>query len=214
MAPRTLASTWRHFERLARAYLREDKPRKKVVPELDELGRKVNKSRIVDALAMIMVQNHHGLEDVSVQFVAADENGEYPEWESRFDEEERVIVLNPVGIVRFVYECQEAADKLRTPDARESFKTYRLHAYLAELAKLPSQLALYLHLLREVARQLQVTHVERKGGGTEEVDDERYMRLLWAFKEMEHFFADEHGVSLRSEYGILWYESDWIIGKK
>jgi len=214
MAPRTLASTWRHFEKLARAYLRGEKPRKKVVVDLDELSGKVNKSRIVEALAMIMVQNRHGLEEVVVRFAASGEDGVYPDWESRFDEEAGVIELNPVGIVRFVHECQDAAEKLRTPDARESFKTYRLHAYLAELAKLPSQLALYLHLLREVARQLQVTHVERKGGGTEEVDDERYMTLLWAFKEIEHFFADEHGVSLRSEYGILWYESDWIIGKK
>lgn len=214
MAPRTLSSTWRSFEKLARAYLRGEKPRAEVVAELDELGRKVNKSRIVEALAMIMVHPHHGLDEVSVQFALADENGDYPAWETDFDEEARVILLNPVEIVRFVQECQEAADKLRTPDARASFKKYRLHAYMVELAKLPSQLALYLHLLREVARQLQVTQVERKGGGSEEVDDVRYMRLLWAFKEMEQFFAREHGISLRSEYGLLWYESDWIVGKR
>jgi hypothetical protein len=214
MAPRTLASTWRNFEKLARAYLRGEKARSETAAALDELGEKVNKSRIVEALAMIMVHPHQGLEDVTVRFALSGEGGEYPEWETAFDEESRSIILNPVGIVRFVQECQEAAGKLRTPDARESFKKYRLHAYLAELAKLPSQLALYLHLLREVACQLQVTQVERKGGGSEEVDDVRYMRLLWAFKEMEQFFAREQGISLRSEYGFLWYESDWIVGKK
>jgi len=215
MAPRTLASTWRNFEKLARAYLHGEKNRAEVVAGLDELGRKVNKARIVEALAMIMVQSHHELEDVGVRFaVSAEGEDEYPDWETRFDEEERMVVLNPIGIVRFVHECQHAADTLRTADARASFKKYRLQAYLVELAKLPSQLALYLHLLREVACQLQVTIVERKGGGSEEVDDVRYMRLLWAFKELEQFFALEHGISLRSEYGLLWYESDWIVGKR
>ena len=79
---------------------------------------------------------------------------------------------------------------------------------------MPSQLMLYLQLLVQVADALGVTHVERKGGGTEEVDDERYMVLLWGFKQLETLFEDSKGITLRSEYGILWYESDWIIGKK
>jgi hypothetical protein len=38
--------------------------------------------------------------------------------------------------------------------------------------------------------------------------------MLWAFKELENFFRSTTGVSLRSEYAILWYESDWFLGKK
>ena len=40
------------------------------------------------------------------------------------------------------------------------------------------------------------------------------MSLLWAFKELESFFSELNGLSLRSEYSILWYESDWVMGKE
>ena len=65
MAPRTLASTWKHFERLDRKY-RKAPPatRQDAIDAVDELCEKTNHSRIVDALASLFVRNYQGLEDV------------------------------------------------------------------------------------------------------------------------------------------------------
>jgi hypothetical protein len=38
--------------------------------------------------------------------------------------------------------------------------------------------------------------------------------LLWAFKHLEAVLREVKGISLRSEYRILWYESDWVIGRR
>jgi hypothetical protein len=39
------------------------------------------------------------------------------------------------------------------------------------------------------------------------------MNLLWGFKEVERMYREMKGVNIRAEYGVLWYESDWYVGK-
>lgn len=213
MAPRTLASSWKQYERIFSRGNGAGVLSPETVKALDVLGEKTNGSRITEALASLFVQPYQGMDEANVEFLTTD-GGPYPDWPAQFDEERKVIVVNPVGVLRFCRECEEAVEALSTAEARESFPSYRYRAYLAELRKLPTQLLLFLQVLREVARSRKITRIEKKGGEIETADDERYLHLLWAFKELEGFFSESNGVNLRSEHGILWYESDWVIGKR
>ena len=213
MAPRTLSSSWKQYERILAKANGGGVLAPETVAALDLLGEKTNGSRITDALASLFVQPYQGMDEANVRFLTSD-GVAYPDWSAQFDEERKLIMVNPVGVLRFCRECEEAVGALATTEARESFPSYRYRAYLAELRKLPTQLLLFLQVLREVARSRKITRIEKKGGEIETADDERYLHLLWAFKELEGFFSESNGVNLRSEYGIFWYESDWVIGKR
>ncbi len=211
MARRTLSSTWKQFTRLHRQIEKTAGPDPKRIGEFNDLVEKVNASRIGDALATLFVRPH-GLEEYNVLFAPA-ENGQFPEWKTCRNEEKNEIWVNVDGVFKFVEECHEAAAVLKTPEARQSFQRYRFQAYLAELGKLPARYVMFLLILREVAQVRKVTDVEKKGGEIEVQEGKIYLELLWAFKELENFFQRNNGLHLRSEYGILWLESDWFVGK-
>jgi len=212
MAPRTLSSTWKQFEKLGKRYEGSPTRKKADVEALDDLSRRINSSKIVDAIATLFVQKHQGMEGARIEFVTSS-RGKYPDWATSYSSEENVIHINPIGIFRFYRECQESVRSLKTSVARENFRTYRYQAYLAELRKLPTEHLLFLQVLKEVAKARQITQAEKRGGGLEESEDDSYMVLLWAFKELENLFAETTGLSLRSEYTISWYESDWFLGQ-
>lgn len=211
MARRTLASTWRNFERLVRQYDKAERKDTAKLEELQELARKINKSKITRALTTLFIEPYD-LENTSVVFWISD-NGSVPDWQTRFDEENRKIQICVLGIFDFIGRCMEAAESLETPEARRTFQLYRYRAYLAELSKLPGQYFLFLMILREVASIKHITDVEKKGGEVEVAEGEEYLKLLWAFKELEAFFRRSNGLDIRSEYQILWLESDWFVGK-
>ena len=211
MARRTLATTWSGFERLVRLHAKAAEKGGSKLDAIDELVRKSNASRIVEALATLFVQPY-GLTDVTVKF-AESEKGKFPEWQSDYDEENGIIWVNVLGVFQFLDECTKAVETLKTPEARKSFQDYRYQAYLAQLVKLPSRYVLFLLTLRQVAAAQRITDVEKKGGEIEVAKGETYLQLLWAFKELEAFFRRTSGLDLRSEYGMLWLESDWFVGK-
>lgn len=211
MAPRTLASTWRQFEKLAKSYLGEG--RATDGRQIRELAEKVNKSRIAEALETMFLVPYAGLDKATIRFLEVVGDEPYPDWDMRYDAAANTIEINPVGVVGFVLRCDDASAKLATPEARRDFATYRLNAYMAELRKLPSRLLLFILVLRKVAEILKVTEVEKRGGETEDVDDGGYMNLLWGFKEAERVYREMKGLNIRAEYGLLWYESDWYVGR-
>ena len=216
MAPRTLSSTWRQLEKLARDITAADPPPVGPIRALQDLSEKANRSKVVQALQTLFVIDHFGMGDVSVRFVGGREAAESAE-ATRYDGEGKVILLNPVGVVRFIDQCSGCVEHLKTRDTRESFQRHRLCAYQAELSKLPSQLILFLTLLRQVADVVDVTKSDRRGSaGTlvEPEEDKPYLLLLWAFKQLESVLRDVKGLNLRSEYHILWYESDWVTGRR
>lgn len=214
MAPRTLASTWRQFEKLAKAYLNQAPGADPDGEPLRDLAERVNKSRIAEALATMFLAPYAGFEETGIRFLEAAAGSPYPdEWDTRFDEEGNILEINPVGVLGFTRRCDDAFERLATPEARRDFATYRLNAYMAELRKLPSRLLLFILILRKVAEVLKITEVEKRGGETEDVDDGGYMNLLWGFKEVERMYREMKGVSIRAEYGVLWYESDWYVGR-
>jgi len=218
MAPRSLSSTWRSFERLLNKYVASDPPAQAVVDDLVQLAEKVNASRIIGALSYLFITPYTEMEETQVAFLAP-EGGKFPDWPIQYDEEADLITINPYGVYLFCRLCAEAPERLKTPEARANFPVYRYHAYLAELAKLPNHYILFLILLNQVAKHRRIHLAEKKSGGTEPPDNgiaegREYMNLLWAFKELEVFYRNTNGLSMRVEYGILWQEADWFGGKK
>jgi len=219
MSRRTLATTWSSFERLVRLHAKslaktgDGKAAKGggKTEAIDELIRKSNASRIGEALATLFV-HPYGMTEATVQF-AESTKGKFPDWNTTYDENKGVIWVNVLGVFRFLDECAAAVETLKTPEARKSFQDYRYQAYLAQLGKLPSRNVLFLLILRQVAAAQHITDVEKKGGEIEVAKGEVYLQLLWAFKELESFFRRTSGVDLRAEFGILWLESDWYVGK-
>ncbi len=231
MAPRTLTTTWKNFEKLFRQYEKSGRSDEKRVAAIDDLVAKTNKSRIVDALATLFV-TPYGIANGKVVLVGT-ENGAFPEWRTRSEapdkdkEKDRsrandkpsdeteptTIFINVMGVFDFLIEAGEAIERLKTPEARKSFQEYRYTAYMAQMSKLPPKFILFLLIMREVADLKRITDVEKKGGAIEAAAGERYLQLLWAFKELESFFKRTNGLDLRAEFGILWLESDWFVGQ-
>ena len=213
MAVRTLNTTWKQLEKLVEK-LSSKKSGKGSIEAVDDLCRKTNESKIVDAMASLLV-TPYGMEGTKVR-LAVSEGGKFPEWVVNFDEEGKVIQINSIGIFQFADECAKMKLRLSTPEAKESFQGYRLLSFMAELGKIPSRLILFLHILGQVARCKEICKADKRGGGTVAVDSaetEQYLVLLWALKELETFYLESTGTSLRSEYGILWYEAEWVTGK-
>ena len=216
MAPRTLPSTWRQFEKLAREINRSNPPTEKQLSTLSDLTVRANRSRITHALETLFVQEYLGMDEVSVQFMGVAE-AMTSGLTSAYNPEEKTILLNPLAIVRFIDECQRCMTAMSERGDEETFEHYRLDAYRAELSKLPSQMILFLALLQQVAELMDVTKADKRGSKSpvhEIEEDKPYLKLLWAFKQLEAVFREMKGISLRSEYSILWYEADWIRGRK
>ncbi len=210
MAKRTLASTWRNIERLFEQHCRRSDDVK--LDDLNDLLHKVNQTTVVEALATLLVNPYHGLEEATLRFALLPDR-QPPPWKTSFSGEENRLYVNVLGVFDFRRECEEAQDRLATPEARRSFHLYRYHAFMTELLKLPTHLMLFLLILEKVADVQDVSRVEKRGGDAEENEGRAYLHLLWAFKELEQFIHRNKGVDLRSEYGILWLESDWFVGR-
>ncbi len=212
MAARTLSSTWKNFEKLSKKLFDSESPNGEITA-INDLSERTNNSKICDAIATLFVQSHQGMENVTVEFLAT-ADFKAPTWATSFSIDDKKIIVNPLGIFLFQQECRACVKRIKTRAARDSFLSYRYCAYLAELRKLPSQHLMFLNVLNEVAHSSEISKVEKKGGDIELAEDERYMNLLWAFNQLEKTIEELQGVNLRSKYSILWYESDWIIGKK
>jgi len=210
---RTSGMSWIQLEKLALAYKR--KPTATAALALDRGMRK--SGDFIDTLSEHFVRTQGSLEDCSASFRFSEE-GQFPEWACHFDAEKRVFELNPVGVVGFHDECTRAQEALLTQEGRGTFTMYRLYAYMAELNKLPSKYLPFLMLFREKARVLEVTQVERRRGNITPVvvdsEEDMYLCLLWAFKELEVAIQRLSGINLRTDLNITWFESEWITGVK
>ncbi len=214
MAARTLGTTWKQMEKLvAKLFLK--KAPKGAVEAVDDLCRKTNESRIVDAMVSLLVTPYGGLEGTRIRFATS--NGKaFPDWITDYNAEAKTIEVNSVGIIKFAADCHASVKTLATPAAKESFQGYRLISFMAELGKIPTRLTLFLLILVQVARCKEICKADKRGGAAAVADSpetEQYQTLLWAFKELETFYRETTGINLRSEYNILWYESEWIAGK-
>lgn len=213
-APRTLASTWTQYEKLAKAYIQETKDRSDVINSLNNNATKANQAKIGEAISKLFFPNYPNFESTATKFYIhpSTEPEDYPLWCTAYEEETNTVIINPLAIFQFIEECNEAEELLAQPKIRRSFMRYRYYAFLTELRKLPSRILMFLLVLQRIALTKKIADVETKGGVIEAADGEEYLTLLWAFKELESFLINTNGLNLRSEYKVSWYESDWSIG--
>ena len=165
----------------------------------------------IETFARLFIKPLVGMQDMTARFVLS-EDGQYPEWACKLDEESKTFLLNPLGVLSFLDECEQASTTMQTQEGRENFKTFRLLAYMTELKKLPLKYLAFLCLFREVARVTEVTRTDKRrtvhNPPTEA--EEAYMSYLWSFKELESAVQTISNVDLRADYKISWYESEWI----
>ena len=207
MAKRTLQSCWKQYEKFANDYLKQNKSAEECQQKLNELTEKVNEDKIGTNLFTIFVEPHLPL-DMDVVFDSDLSEG-LPEWQTKYDQDKKLIMINPVSVVKFINEAK--AVEIKEEDY-EDFLHLRYISFLKELSKLPSIFILFMLLLQRTAYLLEVAHLEKRGGIVEVAEGEAYHTLLWAFKELENL-GPKLGKNVRSDFGVLWYESEWITGR-
>ena len=130
----------------------------------------------------------------------------------------RVFFPNKDTNTRHHHECirlsyaQDAKDVEIKEEDYEDFLHLRYISFLKELSKLPSIFILFMLVLQRTAYLLEVAHLEKRGGIVEVAEGEAYHTLLWAFKELENL-GPKLGKNVRADFGVLWYESEWITGR-
>lgn len=211
MARRTLSSCWKQFNKLSSDYLTEKRPREECLEKLRDLTAKSNNDQIGDqTLAPLFVKPYVVVPLSLVLTSEMGEDGEEPKWQTHFDPETNTISLHPLTCCRFIRDIGE----LRvTDDDYDDFLHCRYKSFLVEIAKLPSIYLLFMLVLQRVASLLEIAHLEKRGGIVEVAEGESYHTMLWAFKELEAFTRKTYGMNIRAQYGISWYESEWITGR-
>lgn len=199
--------SWTQIEKLAKAY--RETPGVTTAAALDQCL--ANFQAPIETFARLFIKPLVGMQEMTARFVSS-KDGVFPEWACQFDEDNKVFLLSPIGILAFQDECANATNILQTHEGRENFKTYRLLAYMKELQKLPLKYLAFLCLFREVARVMEVTRTDkRRAVHTPPTEaEDAYMSYLWAFKELENALHQIQSIDLRTDYKISWYESEWI----
>jgi len=213
MKAKTLITTVRQVERLAKKYITTRNKLPDALHELNSLIEMTNLSPITDALSLLFVQTYKGLENYTVNFVHSPQ-GTFPNWTTKTCHEQNFILLNPIGLYKFRKKCKDFAKQTKKQRTEDNFCSIRLNAYMAELRKLPAHHIIFLLILNEIARHFEVTRTAKPSDDNEKdaILSKDYLNLLWAFKELEVYFLQHNGISLRSEYNIRWYETEWFRG--
>ena len=208
MPKRTLASCWKQYEKMATTYLNGESDKAAVLRQLQSLTRKANGDKTANALESLFVRPYISL-PIQVEF-ACDDHNELPKWHTCYDAEESFILIHPVSVFSFIDDIR----KIVVPDIDEDeFVDCRYACFLSEMSKLSKIYILFLLVLQRVAYLLEIAHLEKRGGVIEVAEGEAYHTMLWAFKELEAFAKKTYGMHIRSNFGISWYESDWITGR-
>ncbi len=181
-----------------------------MLKKLQDLTEKANGDKIGNAVATLFVKPYISI-PINVEFtMEMTEEGDVPEWITRFDEDRAIILVHPLAVFRYI---RRMRDITLSESDEEDFIRCRSLSLLQEIGKLPDIHILFMVVLQRVAYMLEIAHLEKRGGIVEVAEGEAYHTLLWAFKEVEQFVLRTSGVNVRAHYGISWYESDWITGR-
>jgi len=229
MAKRTLATSWRQFERLSNDYLAGKGTPAETVAKLAKLVDKANAEGIGNSsLVPIFIKPYYN-NPVLLKFtMEMGPEGEVPDWFSRFVPAlvpgdapgvvaPGVVEIHPLALFKLLREAAAWGREEMAGDLSEAaFLVRRYRGFLRELSKIGKKDSIYflfLVVLQRVAFMLEIAHLEKRGGVIEVAEGESYHTMLWAFKELELFLRKTFGLSVRAHYGMSWYESDWITGR-
>lgn len=183
------------------------------VAELQELTERVNKSNIPTAIETLFVRPYADFTNVDLKWKLFIDRPVDPLAVVRCEggEDKRVLYFDHIAFLSFLKECDNAEEVMHSRTGRADFRTYRLNAFLRELKKLPIKYLAFICVLREIARQTEISKCERLRRDKEpQITDVNYISLLWAFKELETRIALTNHTNLRADYKLFWYESEWV----
>ncbi len=208
----SLSGLWKRLHELAPPYL-DSLPKVEQNVDLDvgKLIKEVNSSQIPRIVEENFIRPYFEKVEISVEF-GPDDNGVYGNFATRMDEENRRFTIDPIGLHKFSCKFKLSDDSGKKREKRKAFPGYRWEAFLMEIEKLPEPYLLFIAVLREVALFKNVMRAENKNGTVYEQDKDRfqYHATLWALKQLEVFYLRIQNRNLRSDYGIVWHEGEWI----
>lgn len=211
--PSTLAGFWKSVKSLAPVYLEKYPAVKKkhkdmVKAFLDE----VNASPLPGLVNENFVNPYFREKEMKVCF-SGDDKGGFSKWSVKIDSDENVVKIDPVGLYSFMEEFKKADDKLKKACKDDNFLKMRLFSFQKEVAKMPEHYSLFLAVLKEISLHSQIYAVDSKGAFSSNEAAE-YFSLLWAVKQFEEFYLKVQIRNLRSDYGLIWHEGEWVDAGK
>jgi hypothetical protein len=208
-SPSTLPGFWKSLKELAPAYLeKHPKVSKKQKDILKVFLDEVNASQIPSLIYENFVLPYFREKEMKVAF-EGDEKGILGKWSVSINTEQNTVKIDPIGLYIFADEFAKAAEKSKKADKDGNFLKLRLFSFHKELLKLPEQYFLFLAVLKELAIHTQIYAVDSKGAFSNN-DAAEYFSLLWALKQFEDFYLKVQIRNLRSDYGFIWHEGEWI----
>lgn len=208
----TLTGFWNRLNQLAPSYLNAlPNVNKEILDKINSMLKEVNSSPLPKLIADNFIKPFFEKEGITI-FFSGDENGTFGNWTARLIKEKNFLKIDPVGLHIFSRRLEE--DKTGLPELSRTadFAKYRSLSLNKEIKKLPEEYLIFIAVLKEVAEIKQIAAVERSKDipSDAEEDASSYLYLLWALKQFEEFYRKVQNRNLRSEYGIVWHEGEWI----
>jgi len=133
----------------------------------------------------------------------------------QYHDEEAKMLLDPIGVHKFISDFKNAKNRIKNEtDLKDDFKEYRQISFMNAISKLPEPYFFYIVVLQEIAHLNDIVSIENREGGYIKSESSFYLSALWAFKEFEHFYLRVQHRHLRTDYGIIWHEGEWIEERK
>lgn len=184
------------------------------VEKLTTLTERINQSSIPAAIETLFVHPYAGFSDISLRWKFFLDEPVDAYRVVRLVEEEKILWFDHIAFLAFLHECEHAEEIMNSRFGRADFRTYRLNAFLRELKKLPIKYLAFICVLREIAKEAELSKCERlRRDKDPQATDVSYISLLWAFKELETRVALTSHNNLRADYKLFWYESEWVDGE-
>lgn len=215
-AKASIGGLWKKIQRHAPRILKAEDPEKVLLSEneLNEYLTKVNNSYIPESITQNFLAQYFEETDCSTVFVASgdsvvDAKKTLP---ASFNNETSTLSIDIYAMYHYANEFLEAGNMLEeeSDSGVSEFKTIRQLSFMLEMAKLPIPYLFYMSVLQEVAYRKEIVSVEDKEGVLHKSNVGFYLTLLWALKEFEVFYLKTQNRNLRSDYGIIWHEGEWI----
>ncbi|MFZ2657513.1 MAG: hypothetical protein WAX69_21440 [Victivallales bacterium] len=207
--PSTLSGFWKSVKDLAPGYLEK-------YPTVSKKQKEILKTFLDEAnLSPMPILIHDNFilpyfreKEMKVSF-AGDEKGVLGKWTVKINSEQNTVKIDPVGLYMFADEFAKSAEKSKKAEKDGSFLKLRLFLFHKEMLKIPEQYYLFLAVLKEISLHSQIYAVDSKGAFSSNEAAE-YFSLLWALKQFEEFYLKVKIRNIRSDYGFIWHEGEWI----
>ncbi len=211
----SLPDIWERIHETVTSYGGKKIPDKELAEELSALNNEINSSGVPSLIADNFVKPYvQTKKDVEVIFSSTVKTEEDEKWGVSFVDEGERVLINPIGL-HSLYLQVLASVKDDLPEETD-FENRRRVLFHRELAKLPGPYFIFIAVLGGISMRCQVFTAEKRGGRkvTPGVFSmESYFPLLWALKQFENFYRRIQNRDMRSDFGVIWHEGEWVEKK-